>query len=110
MEIKHSERETKIIKLFIEDESGKEVGRASVALIYNDLHAEPYGLMEDVFVDESLRGQGIGTKLTNAIIEEAKKQKCYKLVATSRYEREKVHDLYKKLGFKEHGIEFRMDF
>lgn len=109
MEIKRKERDTKIIKLYVE-EDGEEVGRASVVLVYNDLHEEPYGLMEDVFVDESLRGQGIGTKLTNAIIEEAKNQKCYKLVATSRYAREKVHDLYKKLGFKEHGVEFRMDF
>lgn len=110
MEIKRKERETKIVKLYVEDESGKEVGRASVVLVYNDLHKEPYGLVEDVFVDESQRGQGIGTKLTNAIIEEAKNQKCYKLVATSRFEREKVHELYKRLGFKEHGIEFRMDF
>jgi len=109
MDIKRDERETKIIKLYVE-EDGEEVGRASVVLIYNDLHKEPYGLLEDVFVDEKMRGQGIGTKLTNAIIEEAKKANCYKLVATSRYEREKVHELYKRLGFKEHGIEFRMDF
>lgn len=110
MKIKKKTKNSKIIKFFVEDESGKEIGRASLCLIFNDLHKEPYGLLEDVFVDESLRAQGIGTELTNKVIAEAKAQKCYKLIATSRFEREKVHKLYEKLGFKQHGIEFRMEF
>jgi hypothetical protein len=34
---------------------------------------------------------------------------CYMLIATSRHSRPKVHDLYRRLGFEDHGIEFRMD-
>jgi len=41
-------------------------------LIYNDLHPEPYGLLEDVFVEEEFRGQGIGKSLVRAVIEKAK--------------------------------------
>ena len=92
-------------------ENGREVGRAHLYLIYNDLHpGAPYGLLEDVFVDESQRGRGTGTKLVQAVIEEAKARGCYKLVATSRHERDKVHELYEKLGFVNYGIEFRINF
>ncbi|MEO0537352.1 MAG: hypothetical protein AAF215_26285 [Cyanobacteria bacterium P01_A01_bin.123] len=35
---------------------------------------------------------------------------CYKLIATSRTSRPKVHDLYQRLGFTQQGFEFRIDF
>jgi len=97
------------IKVFVE-KNGEEVAHAYLYLIQNDLRPERYGLMEDVFVDETLRGQGTGTKLIKKIIKLAKEYDCYKLIGTSRYEREKVHSLYKRLGFKDWGKEFRMDF
>jgi GNAT superfamily N-acetyltransferase len=97
------------IRIFIEDK-GKEVAHAYLYFIQNDLKPKRYGLMEDVFVDESLRGQGIGTKLVKKIIKLAKENDCYKLIGTSRYEREKVHALYERLGFKDWGKEFRIDF
>jgi len=87
----------------------KEVARAYLYLMKNDLHKQPFGLMEDVFIDESLRGKGHGTKIIKEIIKEAKKQNCYKLIATSRYPRDKVHKLYKKLGFRDWGKEFRIN-
>lgn len=74
----------------------------------NNLKKGPFGLLEDVFVDEELRGQGIGTKIINDVIAQAKKIGCYKIVATSRFERENVHKLYEKLGFEKFGIEFKM--
>ena len=97
------------IKFYVE-ENGKEVGRAYLYVMNNDLHDEPFGLMEDVYIDESLRGKGMGTKLVEGLVAEAKKIGCYKLIATSRYERERVHQLYGRLGFKDWGKEFRLDF
>ena len=88
----------------------KSVGRAYLYLIKNDLNKRPYGLLEDVFVDEAARGQGLGSKLIVEVIKQAKKYKCYKLLATSRFSRPKVHKLYKRFGFKKHGYEFRIDF
>lgn len=91
-------------------ENGQEVGRAWLYILYNDLHKEPYGLLEDVFVDESQRGNGLGTELVEKAVNEAKKIGCYKVICTSRFGREKLHVWYEKLGFKKHGVEFRMDF
>jgi len=88
---------------------GKIIGRAFLFLIYNDLHPKPYGLLEDVFVEEKYRGKGIGKELVKRVIEKAKELGCYKLIATSRFERENVHRLYENLGFKKWGYEFRID-
>ena len=90
-------------------ENGRELGRATLFLMTNDLHDEPFGLLEDVFVEEDTRGQGLGSELVNKVIEEAKARRCYKLIATSRYARPKVHEMYLRLGFQDHGKEFRME-
>ena len=89
---------------------GVEVAHAYLYLMRNDLHKEPFGLMEDVFVDESQRGNGLGTQLVNEIVATARQNGCYKLIATSRDSRPKVHELYRRLGFSDHGREFRIDF
>ena len=44
---------------FSVSENGREVARAYLFVMHNDLHEEPFGLMEDVFVDEQVRGKGI---------------------------------------------------
>ena len=87
----------------------REIARIRIYFIENNLHQEPYALLEDLFVQEEFRGKSYGTKLLQAAIEEAKKKGCYKIIATSRHTREKVHALYLKVGFMEWGKEFRMD-
>ena len=92
------------------DEGGTEIARAYLYVMQNDLHAAPFGLLEDVFVDESRRGGGLGTQLVREVVAAAREAGCYKLVATSRASRPKVHQLYRQLGFQDYGIEFRLDF
>lgn len=108
MEIKQEKISVSGIKFSLE-KHGKEVARAYLFLMNNDLHEEPFGLIEDVFVKEEYRGKGFGSKIIKAVIEAAKNHKCYKLICTSRHSRPKVHEWYQKLGFKNHGLEFRMD-
>ena len=98
-EIKQKEISATGIKFYVEEDY-KEVARAYLYLMNNDLHDESFGFMEDVFVDESLRGQGIGSKLVTKLIEEAKNQGCYKLICTSRNSKPRVHSLYEKIGFR----------
>jgi GNAT superfamily N-acetyltransferase len=86
----------------------KEIGRAFLYIMKNGLKKEPFGLLEDLFVDEKLRGHGMGTELLKTVIAEAKKIGCYKLVATSRYGKDNIHDWYKRIGFEDFGIEFKM--
>lgn len=94
---------------FTAEEGGEILGRAYLYIMFNDLHKEPFGFLEDVFVAEKHRGSGIGTKLVESAIAKAKKQNCYKIICTSRNVNEKVHSLYSKLGFKDYGKEFRIN-
>ncbi len=109
LKIFKSETKSKAIKFTLNDDK-KFVGRAYLYLITNDLHDAPYGLIEDVFVLEEFRDKGYGTKLVKLAINEAKKLGCTKLIGTSRRSRTAVHQWYKKLGFCDYGVEFRMDF
>ena len=95
---------------FTVEEDGKVVGTAFLYVLYNETHPEPYGLFGDLFVDEAYRGKGYARELVQAVVEEAKIQNCYKLVATSRESRPEVHAMYERYGMKKYGFEFRMDF
>ena len=109
MEIQSRNIDAQGIKFFI-IQDGKEIARSFLYILKNDLHNQPFSFLEDVFVDESCRGQGLGTKIVEEVIKTAKEKGCYKLICTSRHEKEKVHDLYSKLGFKNRGLEFRINF
>lgn len=108
MVIKKISQVSEAIKI-IHEVDNIELGRVFLYFIKNDLHVPPYGLVEDLFVVESARGQGIATELLKQVIIEAKARGCYKLLATSRTERSELHSWYERLGFKLHGVEFRLD-
>ncbi len=93
-------------------EGGKEMGRAYLYILRNDLHERPFGFVEDVFVNQEHRGGKVGVRLLATLIERARNENCYKLIATSRNDgtRQAVHDWYTRLGFQDHGTEFRINF
>lgn len=98
------------IRFSIREPEGKEMAHAYLYILHNDLHEKPFGLLEDVFVEESYRGRSLVTQLLDAVVMRARKEGCYKLVATSRHTRERVHRIYYSYGFTSPGLEFRMDF
>ena len=109
MDFEKSNVEAEGIRVSVTDD-GVEVGRAYLYLMVNDLHNQPFGLMEDVYIDEAYRGKGVGSELVKLVIKLAQEANCYKLIATSRTARSKVHELYQRLGLTQHGIEFRINF
>jgi ribosomal protein S18 acetylase RimI-like enzyme len=63
----------------------------------------PTGLrvrIEDVVVDESARGQGVGTALSREAIRLAKAAGARTIDLTSRPSRESANRLYERLGFR----------
>ncbi|MCL5666325.1 MAG: GNAT family N-acetyltransferase [Patescibacteria group bacterium] len=109
MKFKEKAGRSEFVKIGLYGE-GKEIGRVFLYLIKNDLHKKPYGLVEDLFVEKEYRSQGLGTRLVKEAIKLAKKKKCYKLIATSRTGNSGLHKWYQKLGFKKHGVEFRINY
>lgn len=63
----------------------------------------PTGLrawIEDVVVDGSARGKGVGQALTNAAIEESRRRHVRSIDLTTRPSREAANRLYARLGFE----------
>jgi len=67
------------------------------------IFAIPTGLrawIEDVVVDGSARGKGVGEALTNAAIEESRRRNVRSIDLTTRPSREAANRLYARLGFE----------
>jgi ribosomal protein S18 acetylase RimI-like enzyme len=63
----------------------------------------PTGLkawIEDVVVDDSVRGRGVGAALNRAAIAEARRRGAKNVSLTSRSSREAANRLYRRLGFE----------
>jgi len=79
--------------------NNKIVGILTLAII--DIPTGMLARIEDVVVDKSARGKGIGEKITIAAIEKAKELGIKKIDLTSNPSREAANRLYQRLGFKQ---------
>ncbi len=109
MKINQKKITTTGLRLSLSDDN-LEIAHAFLYFLRNDLHSQLSAYLEDVFVDETLRGQGFGRKLIETAIQEAKKARCYKLVATARFSNTTAEKLYTSSGFQKHSHGFRLDF
>ena len=86
-------------RLLVATVDGAIVGSLTLALF-----RIPTGLrawIEDVVVDESVRGQGIGAALNQEALKVARDQGARTVDLTSRPSREAANRLYQRLGFKQ---------
>lgn len=84
--------------LFLARLDGRVVGTLTLAF-----YRLPTGLkawIEDVVVDDSARGQGVGEALNRAAIAEAVHRGAKHVSLTSRASREPANRLYQRLGFE----------
>jgi ribosomal protein S18 acetylase RimI-like enzyme len=90
----HSESAT----LFIALDDAKVVG--TLTLIVFSIPTARRAWIEDVVVDESSRGSGVGQQLTMAAIDEARLRGVRTIDLTSRPARDAANAMYVKLGFE----------
>lgn len=84
-------------ELWVAKRDGKIIGMVTLAVI-----VKPGGItvqFEDVVVDESMRGQGLGKMLCEKAVERAKALGARSIHLTSRPDRIAANKLYQKLGF-----------
>ena len=84
------------------EESGEVVGVTALAVLWADLSE-----VRSLAVDDRHRGKGIGSKLVQHCLKEARKAGCYKVILNCF---DKNIPFYEKLGFRRHEIEMRFDF
>lgn len=107
--ISYSEHTALGMRISLTRDLGVEIGHVYVFFITNDLHDKPYALLEDLCVLPNERSRGVGNTLLLEALKAAREHGCYKIIATSRTEREAVHAWYERKGFEKFGYEFRMD-
>lgn len=86
------------LELWVLIDGGRIVGMATlvVVMILEGLRAQ----LEDIVVDETYRGKGLGERLSKKLIERAGERKIGVVTLSSRADRIAANKLYQKLGFK----------
>ena len=84
--------------LFVARLEGRIVG--SLTLIFYRIPTGLKSWIEDVVVDESARGHGIGELLNRAALDEARRRGARAVSLTSRPSREAANRLYQRIGFE----------
>jgi GNAT superfamily N-acetyltransferase len=76
--------------------------------------ALPFAVVENVVVDESARGQGVGTALFQHIESFCIAAECSKIMLLSAVDREDAHRFFERMGFvgssKRGFVKYRRNF
>ena len=83
-------------------ESDNQVGCVDARLVLDEIQ------INDVFVDDSHRHQGIASEMFNRLLEFAREHSCKKISLEVRADNEVAQALYSKFGFIQVGL--RKDF
>ncbi|WP_346927118.1 GNAT family N-acetyltransferase [uncultured Arthrobacter sp.] len=87
-----------ITQFVARDDSGAIVGVSTLAVF--PIPTGQRAWVEDVIVDEASGGQGIGQRLTEAMLTRARELGCVTVDLTSRPSREAANRLYARVGFE----------
>ncbi len=85
--------------LFVAEVEGRTAGMLTLALY--DTLAGRRGWIEDVVVDQNLRGKGVGKALLQHALQHARNESLKSLSLTSAAHRTAARSLYRKMGFEE---------
>ena len=84
--------------IFVAEEDGEIIG--ILTLITYLIPSGRKSWIEDVVVNNNIRGKGIGRKLVQHAIDHASAMGITKIDLTSSFERVATNELYQKMGFK----------
>ena len=88
------------LELFVYQHDGQVVGSIYLNLIPNiSRAASPYAIIENVVIDETLRGTGLGKAMMRETLERAWAHGCYKAMLQTGSKRESTHAYYRATGF-----------
>lgn len=98
-------------RLLVVEKAGEIVASAALVIVPNlSRQGRPYALIENIVVDETRRGAGVGEALVRYAIDQARAAGCYKLSLTSNKRRPDAHRFYERLGFSATHEGFRVEF
>lgn len=88
------------LRLFVLEDNGVVVATAYLNVIPNiSRSASPYAVIENVIVEESLRGAGLGKQIMNGTLRAAWEAGCYKAMLMTGSRNPATHSFYRACGF-----------
>jgi GNAT superfamily N-acetyltransferase len=88
------------LRLFVLELDGVVVGTTYLNVIPNITRsASPYAVIENVVIEESLRGKGLGKQLMADTLRAAWDAGCYKAMLMTGSRRPSTHAFYRSCGF-----------
>lgn len=95
------------IHTYVIEHNREVVGTATLHVLKKLIHGGSHvGVIEDVSVLSSQKGNGLGKKLINKLVEVAEEQKCYKVILNCSQDNV---GFYEKCGFEQKEVQMRLD-
>jgi GNAT superfamily N-acetyltransferase len=95
------------VNALVAEENGRLVGLAHYIFHRNTWMMEPVCYLQDLFTAESMRGQGIGRKLIEAVYEQARAQNCSRVYWMTHETNTQAMILYDKVAKKSGFLQYR---
>jgi N-acetylglutamate synthase-like GNAT family acetyltransferase len=86
------------------------IGTFALLIMDNLAHlGMPSGIIEDVVVEDSVRGSGIGREMVHFAMQQCAEKGCYKMMLSTNTKRQRAHKFYENLGFEKHGFSYTVN-
>lgn len=96
--------------LLVAENDGVIIGTLTVIVIPNIGHGcRPWAAVENVIVDETCRGMGVGNRLMAEATRLCREFGCYKIILSSNLVRRQAHAFYRRLGWRQSHIGFSVE-
>ena len=97
-------------EVFVADQDDRVVGTFVLYRLPNmSFNARSMAILENIIVDEALRGQGIGRAMLEYARATAQAHGCLQLSLSSNARRTDAHEFYRRCGLAQH-VNFRYKF
>jgi GNAT superfamily N-acetyltransferase len=101
--------EAPFVHLLVAEEAGRMVGTVELIIVPNVTHGgRPWAQLENMVVDERIRGLGVGQALLGRCEALAQEHGCYKIQLQSANHRAGAHLFYEAFGFAASSKGFRL--
>ena len=98
-------------RIFVALLNSRVVGTFAILIMANIAHmGAPSAILEDVVVEEGLRGQGVGKRMMDFANALCRAKGCYKMAFSSNRNRGAAHRFYESLGYAKHGYSFYITY
>ncbi len=97
------------VTLLVGEMDGRVIGTVTLVVVPNLTHnSMPWAQIENMVVDESMRGTGAGRQLIDECVRLAREAGCYKVQLQSAERRTGAHRFYDRMGFADSSAGFRL--